>query len=178
MQVAAFGQANDTCPDGTKPSEHCQENCRIRNLEPDCTISAKILDSIQYRLKSTGTSDHPRWSFNYTTSKRGVEPPELHEVTVECPCSASDGQTLDEETALRNILGQIATVGVPKVIAERVAAGETKADMFMVQMSYAVTRMMSCWGTNCKGPSRCMRVVRVSCRSEERRVRERVCVPV
>jgi len=150
--VATLGMTNEsTCPDGSQPSDHCQADCRIRSLDADCSMSTRMLTNVQNRLKSTGTTDHPKWSFNYTTSEFGVNPPELEEVTVECPCSAADGQTLDEETALRNILGQIAAIGIPKVIAERVAAGESRSDSFMSQIGYAVTKMMSCWDANCKG---------------------------
>jgi len=153
--VATLGlakpKAKDDCRGGTSPSEHCQENCEIRNLEADCSISTENLEKIQNRLKFTGTSDHPKWSFNYSTSERGVTPPDLHEVTVECPCSAADGDTLNQTTALRYILGQVAAVGVPKEIADRVAADETRADGFMMQMGYAVTKMISCWDTKCKG---------------------------
>jgi len=150
--VATLGLTNEgTCADGKEPSEHCQANCKIKTLDADCFITTSVLGMIKSRFRPTGTSDHPRWSFNYTTSEFGVSPPELEEVTVECPCSAADGQTLDQETALRNILGQVAAIGIPKVIAERVASGTTRSDAFMSQMGYAVVKMMSCWATNCRG---------------------------
>merc|ERR1712224_267929 len=117
---------------------HLLAKTKIKTLDADCFITTSVLGMIKSRFRPTGTPDHPRWSFNYTTSEFGVSPPELEEVTVECPCSAADGQTLDQETALRNILGQVAAIGIPKVIAERVASGTTRSDAFMSQMGYAV----------------------------------------
>merc|ERR1712224_464356 len=87
---------------------HLLAKNKIKTLDADCFITTSVLGMIKSRFRPTGTPDHPRWSFNYTTSEFGVSPPELEEVTVECPCSAADGQTLDQETALRNILGQAA----------------------------------------------------------------------
>ena len=66
-------------------------------LSSECVISRAFWKKVASSVLSVGTPQHPKWQFGKV---KGAW-------TVECPCHQANGGTLDAETALRRIFGQV-----------------------------------------------------------------------
>jgi hypothetical protein len=69
--------------------------------------------------------------------------------TVKCPCNGADGKTLSTQEALYNILGQLAQIGIPPVVAAQTATGTTKGGGWNIMTGYATFLMIECWKKKC-----------------------------
>merc|ERR1712159_650652 len=112
--------------------DHCHSDCLIPRLVPksqqsligqgptapfidaQCRISDPLYEAVKKGVEFVGTKEHPKWRISLPQSK----PKE-----VECPCE-SKGSTLDSDSAMQRILGQVAAIGVPVGIAKFVAREE------------------------------------------------------
>ena len=87
---------------------HCKGDCKIPTkkwneefLSSECVVGRafwkKRIASGRLAPLSVGTPEHPEWKLG----KAKLAP------TVDCPCHLANGGTLDAETALRRIVGQV-----------------------------------------------------------------------
>ena len=87
-------------------------------IDKDCVATKRFIDSTKRKVVSVGTSTHPKWHLYSTwATKKGAR----IVGSVECPCTASNGNPMDYPTALSHILGQMGAMGLDAHIAKKVA---------------------------------------------------------
>ena len=64
-------------------------------LDQNCVLGMERYRHIKRSVISVGTRKKPKWRLKFGKAN------------VECPCHATNGKALDDETALRHILGQV-----------------------------------------------------------------------
>jgi len=125
---------------------HCKGKCEIPTkkngtefLSSDCVVGQATFKRFSSSVQSVGTPEHPMWKVGKW--KRAPK--------VECPCHAANNGSLDAETALRRITGQVAAAGIPTKVAKRVVDRIERGEWFLMRLSIAVVKMFICWKKSC-----------------------------
>ena len=78
---------------------------KLHEINKDCEATENFVAKKKRQLVSVGTKEHPKWNLLNGNFKRIVG-------TVNCPCTGSDGNVMNTDGALRQILGQMGAMGL------------------------------------------------------------------
>jgi regulator of replication initiation timing len=68
---------------------------------------------------------------------------------VTCPCPKKQGETLTEYQAEKIIIGQVAAIGLPQFIAEKMQSHHIAGAKWNSKVAISVLAMLKCWKQNC-----------------------------
>ena len=107
LELGAESMHMATRPASRSCPTHCKGKCEIPTkrhnvtfLSSDCVVGQVNFKRFSSSVRSVGTPQYPKWKVGKW--KRAP--------IVECPCHAANGGSLDAETALRRITGQVVLI--------------------------------------------------------------------
>jgi hypothetical protein len=127
--------------------DRCRQKCWVDNKEYDanCTMADSRLQKFVEQVKPIRAVT-PQWQFKYYKRDSIGNP------TIKCPCDTKHGP-MTQKQALRSIIGQVASIGVPAYVA-KAALGMKRSTMnypmnHNARIATAVMRMFHCWKAKC-----------------------------
>jgi hypothetical protein len=124
--------------------DRCRQKCWVDNKEYDanCTMADSRLQKFVEQVKPIRAVT-PQWQFKGNSIGNPI---------IKCPCDTKHG-LMTQKQALRSIIGQVASIGVPHYVA-KAALGFDKSKMNFpmnhnARIAIAVMRMFHCWKAKC-----------------------------
>jgi len=132
----------------------CKNKCELQtyNFDSTCKLSESTLDfqTGADMFKSVGTAEKPAWELWSGGKKAG----KTLLGTVHCPCTNANGKAMEERDAVREIVGQVAGLGIPfqAGICKARAKGEVSQmeALWNLKVTVATVQMLNCWKAKCK----------------------------
>jgi len=151
----------NACPTCSDPKAHCKHNCAIPKtwtqknwkrggppnwtvpfLNAQCNLDTQMYEKLKMLVKDDFSDPkHPKWTLHISGGP----------YTVGCPCN-SGSKVMAADQALRNILGQVSSIGVHEGIGYNIYKRATRGEFYLMTVSYAVTKMFTCWTRKCSAP--------------------------
>ena len=127
-------------------------------MRGSCMLTKKRMKQIERMVDFVGTSSNPKWAIRMSGRQRGRDGKKRVRGMVECPCHASDGAPLTENEAVKVIVGQVASIGIPNNAAkaalrangfERNGYYRYASVAWNERVALSVMKMVKCWRSKC-----------------------------
>jgi hypothetical protein len=132
---------------GGSCKDRCRQKCWVNNKHYDanCTM-ANVRFRMFWNQVEPIHAVTPQWQFKYYKRDSIGNP------TIKCPCDTKHGP-MTQKQALRSIIGQVASIGVPAYVA-KAALGMKRSTMnypmnHNARIAVAVMKMFHCWKAKC-----------------------------